>query len=392
MATHPCYRTKVEGLGLGFRAVRPDLPDWSTEPELTRRMLDPRRGTELFVRGFLMPALRDSFGDTLTAADGADLLVSHPLTYATRLAAEKLGIPWASTVLSPMGFFSAHDPPILAPIPALSTLRALGPALHGPLFRLLKWSARRWADPWRKLRAELGLPLTADDPVFEGQDSPTLVLALFSKLLADKQPDWPPQAVVTGFPFFEEGGDAEMAAGLARFLDDGEPPIVFTLGSSAVRDAGPFYEHGATVAALLGRRAVLVVGDDPRNRPAPLPEGVIAVGYAPFSGLFPRAVAVVHQGGVGTTAQALRSGRPMLIVPFAIDQPDNAGRVARLGVARIVPRRRATPSRVAAELRRLLDDPTYSQKASDVGERIRREEGVQSACDALETLIRRHEY
>ena len=217
------------------------------------------------------------------------------------------------------------------------------------------------------------------------------MLALFSRFLADRQPDWPPQTVITGFPFYEEGGDAGMAAGLAEFLNNGEPPVVFTLGSSAVRDAGPFYEHGAAAAVKLARRAVLVIGEDPRNRPASLPKGMIAVEYASFSRLFPRALAVVHQGGVGTTAEALRSGRPMPVVPFAVDQPDNASRVTRLGVARTIPRRRATPSRVATELRHLLDDPAYMQKASEVGEGIRREEGVQAACDALEALILRHE-
>ena len=178
---------------------------------------------------------------------------------------------------------------------------------------------------------------------------------------------------------------------LAEFLDGGEPPVVFALGSSAVLDAGPFYEQGAAAAARLGRRAVLVVGADARNRPASLPEGVIAVEYASFSGLFHRALAVVHQGGVGTTAEALRSGRPMLVVPFAFDQPDNAGHVTRMGVARTIPRRRATPSRIAAELRRPLEDPAYMQNASEVGERIRREDGVRAACDALEALIGRHE-
>ena len=54
------------------------------------------------------------YQDILAAAEGADLLVSHVLTYATRLVAEKLGIPWASAFLQPLGFFSAYDPPVLS--------------------------------------------------------------------------------------------------------------------------------------------------------------------------------------------------------------------------------------------------------------------------------------
>jgi UDP:flavonoid glycosyltransferase YjiC (YdhE family) len=98
-------------------------------------------------------------------------------------------------------------------------------------------------------------------------------------------------------------------------------------------------------------------------------------------------VAVVHQGGIGTTAQAMRSGRPMLVVPYAHDQPDNAGRVTRLGIARTIARHRYTPARAAAELRELLDNPGYSKRASEAGERVRAEDGVGAACDALEALL-----
>jgi UDP:flavonoid glycosyltransferase YjiC (YdhE family) len=176
---------------------------------------------------------------------------------------------------------------------------------------------------------------------------------------------------------------------LVRFLDDGPPPLVFTLGSSAVMDAGRFYEHSAAAAKLLGRRAVLLVGTDTGNRPAALPAGVAAFDYAPFSELFPRAAAIVHQGGVGTTGQAMRAGRPMLVMPYAHDQFDNAGRVARLGIARTISRHRYSPIRAATELRPLLADPRYAQRAAEVGEQVRQEDGVRAACDVLEEFLRK---
>ena len=116
--------------------------------------------------------------------------------------------------------------------------------------------------------------------------------------------------------------------------------------------------------------------------------GVAAFEYAPFSELFPRAAAIVHHGGIGTTGLAMRSGRPMLVMPCAWDQPDNAERVARLGISRTIPRHRYTPGRVAAELRRLLDEPAYEQRASEVGEQVRQEDGVQVACDTLGEVLR----
>lgn len=387
IATSGYYRQKIESLGVGFRAVRPDAPDFDANPELMRRIMDLRKGTECVVHELIMPVLRESYEDTLAAAEGADLLVSHLLTFSTRLVAERKGIPWASTLLQPLGFLSIYDPPVLPLAPFLSKLRFLGPIFHRPLFSLGKWRVRSWSEPWHQLRAELGLPATSESPLFEGQHAPSLVLALFSKVFAAKQADWPSQTVLTGFPFFDQDGQTGLTPDLARFLDAGPPPLVFTLGSSAVRDAGPFYEHSATAAKLLGRRAVLLVGKEICNRPARLPDGVVACDYAPFSELFPRAAVVVHQGGIGTTAQAMRAGRPMLVVPYAHDQPDNAERATRFGIARTITRRRYSAARAAAELRQLLGTPAYSKRASEVGEQIRQENGVQAACDALESLL-----
>jgi UDP:flavonoid glycosyltransferase YjiC (YdhE family) len=384
IATSARYREKVEALGIGFRAVRPDHPD--LDADVTQRLMDRRRGSECLIREFAMPALRESYEDTLAAAEGADLLVSHMLAYTTRLVAEKTGTPWASSFVQPVGLFSVYDPPVLPEAPYLAMLRPLGPAFHRVVFWCAKRSVRSWSEPWHRLRAEVGLPPTPESPLFEGKHSPSLVLALFSKLLADKQPDWPPQSVITGFPFYDGGGG--LPPGLARFLDDGPPPVVFTLGVSAAMVAGPFYRHSAAAAKLLGRRAVLIL-NDPRNRPPALPDGVAAFDYAPFSELFPRAAVIVHAGGVGTSGLAMRSGRPTLVVPYAHDQPDNAGRVARLGIARIVPAWRYTAVRAAAELRHLLDNPVYAQRASEVAEQVRQEDGVRAASDALEGLLQR---
>ena len=138
------------------------------------------------------------------------------------------------------------------------------------------------------------------------------------------------------------------------------------------------------------RRAVLIL-NKPGNRPPVLPEGVAAVNYAPFSELFPRAAAIVHHGGIGTTGLTMRSGRPMLVMPCAWDQPDNAERAARLGIARTISRRRYTPARVAAELHRLLNDPRYTQRASMVGAQVRQEDGARVACEALSELLPTHD-
>jgi UDP:flavonoid glycosyltransferase YjiC (YdhE family) len=128
---------------------------------------------------------------------------------------------------------------------------------------------------------------------------------------------------------------------------------------------------------------VLLVGSE-RNRPTePLPEGIIAVNYAPFGELLPRAAAMVHQGGVGTTGQGLRAGIPMIVVPFAHDQHDNGARVERLGVARTIARTSYKAERVASELKELLGNPSYAQTAKEVGNRVRSESGGALAVDLI---------
>ena len=118
---------------------------------------------------------------------------------------------------------------------------------------------------------------------------------------------------------------------MKKFVASGPPPVVFTLGSAAVLAAGDFYEVSAKAAIELGIRAVLLIGTDPRNRlRQQLPDSICVAEYAPYSALFSRASLVVHQGGVGTTAQCLRAGKPMLIMPYSHDQPDNARRMRRL--------------------------------------------------------------
>jgi UDP:flavonoid glycosyltransferase YjiC (YdhE family) len=111
--------------------------------------------------------------------------------------------------------------------------------------------------------------------------------------------------------------------------------------------------------------------------------------YAPYSALFNRASLVVHQGGVGTTAQCLRAGKPMLIMPFSHDQPDNGRRMLRLKVARVIRRGNYTPLRVARRLKAMLANLRLARRSESVARQLAGEDGVRTACDALEELYRR---
>jgi len=384
LATVTSYRRDIEGAGLRFAAVRPEVD--SADEGLIRRILDARTGPQTVIREVVMPSVRDSYADLERAADGADLLVSHVLTYAVPVLAEKRRLPWVSTVLSPMVFFSAHDPPVPPPAPVLGRLRVLGPGFNRLHFRLYRRVTRDWSAPVRDLRRDLGLP-PGGDPIYEGQHSPHGVLGLFSPEFGAPQPDWPPRTRVCGFLFRDSDFEGRgMDPALARFLAEGPPPVVFTLGSSAVIAADGFYGEAARAARDLGVRAVLVAGAGARAL-GDLPEGVVAVPSAPYHALFPAASAVVHSGGIGTTAQVLRAGRPQVVVPFAHDQFDNADRVRRRGLGRILGRRRATARNLAKVLRGLLADPSVRARAAEVGKRVSAEEGPAAACAAIEGVL-----
>ena len=132
------------------------------------------------------------------------------------------------------------------------------------------------------------------------------------------------------------------------------------------------------------------VGRDPRNQPKDdLPPGVIAVHYAPHAAVFPRASVIVHQGGIGTTAEAMRAGRPMLVVHYSHDQPDHAARLSRLGVARGIPREKYSAAVAASEIQALLQDKRYADRAAEIGARVRTETGVDPACDLLSRLLQK---
>jgi rhamnosyltransferase subunit B len=381
-ATSSHYRQLTERHGIVFTAIRPEAP--LHDLAIMERIMDARRGPETVIKQHVMPALRDTYQDLLEPARQTDLLVSHVLTYAVPILAEKLGKPWASTVLSPMVFFSAHDVPVLAPLPALAKLRVLGPAFNTWFIRVLKKVSHSWGRPVAELRRELGLP-PGRDPLWEGQHSPHLVLAMFSPRFGPPQPDWPQNVHVTGFPFLD-APDEPMDAELESFVNGGERPIVFTLGSSAVRVAGEFYSVAAQSARRLNRRAVLVAGSAAAALNAGLPPTMTAVEWASYPGLFSRAAAVVHQGGVGTTAQALRAGVPQLVMPFAHDQFDNAERVRRLGCGRILRRNRLAERSLAGELQALLANDGLAAGAREESRLVQKERG---AAHAAEVLLRR---
>jgi len=391
VATSEVYREKMEALAIDFHPVRPDMPSIDQPDDVARvvaGVMDAAEGPEK-VMGLLLPYLRDIYADLDAATENADLLLTHPLPLLGPAIAEKKRLRWVSSVLAPASFLSVYDPIVPPQWPWLYHLMRLSPWVGRGVMALATLKLDKIMQPVFELRAELGLP-RGEQPIMGGMHSPACVLALFSKLLAQPQPDWPRQTIVTGFPFYDRRdffGETGIPPGLNEFLGAGEAPIIFTLGSSAFWVAKNFYRDSIAAAQAIGRRALLLIGHA-RNLPAePLPPEVAAFEYAPYSEVLPRACAIVHQGGVGTTGQGLRSGKPALILPHAHDQFDNAARVVRLGCGRALPRPRYDAESAISELRALLERADYAPRAAEVGQAVRQEDGARVAVDAIERVL-----
>ena len=372
----------VQSLEIGNR-MRPML---EADPDFGRKLMDQATGPQFVLQELVMRPLRPRYEQLLAATEGVDLIVTHTLAYHAILVARTRGIPFVSTILSPLNFWSKYDPPAMNKILWLPKMRRVwGATISGAILKRISDDVYSWGEPYRELQRQLGMEVDTRNVFFEGQYSPVKNLGLFSPVFGPSQADWPPNAVATGFPFLEQEEEIpeDVREKVRDFLQAGEAPVVVTLGSSAVWDAGNFYVDSVEALSSCGLRGLLLVGKElQKNIPSKLPDSVIAVEYLPHSLIFRHARAIVHQGGVGTTAQALRSGNPQLVMPYSHDQFDNAQRVERLGCGLWMEKKNYN-ARSAGNLLRRLCSGAFRARAEEIGKQISAENGAAKAAEEI---------
>ncbi len=392
IATAVDYRDKIETAGLTFHQVGPSVADLTRETGMDLAALTAAiaRSDRFLFGDILLPRAEEAARQLIAVTEGAAAVVGSTLASGAQMAAEHWRIPYVAVSLQPTMVFSRYDPPFLPAAPWLK------PATGGPqlwlndLTRALgRMSTARWTRPMNAVRAALDLPPTRDNIIFDAGRSADLYLGLYSPLLSPRQGDAAPNFAVVGYAAYdsETGGPSALAPELEAFLQAGPAPLVFTLGSAAVNIPGDFYVESLKAARRLGGRAVLLVGPKGDHSLAAGDPRILVADYAPFSLLFPRAAAVVHQGGIGTVHQALRSGRPQLVVPHLGDQYDNAARVVRLGCGRSLARRRYRSDTVAVALAAILKDPRISTWAETVASKMEIQDGAVAAADSISRLL-----
>lgn len=393
IATSAVYRDFVAREELGFAPVRPDMNDLFQRlgdmGDIVRNM---SRDDGYLFKEVIFPYLRETYDDVVVASEGAAAVVAHGLDFSAKIAAEKLGLPLFNIMLSPLLLYSAYDPPIGSRAPFVRDPRS---RLAVGYNRALIWSMMQalalWAAPIARLRRAVGLPRRYGRALFSGGPAANATIALFSPTLAAPQPDHPPDLSIVGHTFHDrfENGDS-LEAELEAFLAAGDKPIIATLGSFVVHDKIEFFRATAAAAQRLGKRAVLITREEEREAlRSGLQDDAFIAGYAPHSLLFPRACAIIHHGGVGTTGQALRAGVPQLIIPFLGDQPDNAARVARLGTARVLEQSDVSTDNIAAQLARLIEPGDHHRNARTIAETVSKEDGAAAAARIIADALAR---
>jgi UDP:flavonoid glycosyltransferase YjiC (YdhE family) len=377
LAAPETYRARAAALGLDFCPI-------VTADEVNRVLADPdlfhplRSGAMMARWGApMIPRQYDALA--ALAREPGSVLVANPGVLAARLVQEKLGTPTASLLLQPGLLPSCTAPPEMT---GGLTLPAWLPHPLRPLYWLAVDAAGYLLVARALNRVRAGLGLGPVRRLFRWWLSPDLVIGLFPAWYAAPQPDWPPRLRLAGFGRFD-GSRGDVPEDLRAFIEAGPPPVAFTLGTGMAHAAG-FFRAAVGACERLGVRGVLLTkfADAVPRR---LPPTVRHCGFAPFRRLLPLCGAVVHHGGVGTTAAALEVGCPQLVLPLAWDQPDNAARVTRLGVGTSLGPRQRTAGHLARALARLLT-PAVRERCRDVAKRAAEDDGLEVAAGWVEEL------
>lgn len=240
--------------------------------------------------------------------------------------------------------------------------------------------------PVNARRRALNLPEVGDSYLGHLEHAPDLVVALFPSWYGPAMPDWPQALLQDDFQLFEVAAHQDaFSPELAAFLAAGDKPLVFTAGTGNLH-AAKFFTCALAAAAKLGRRAIFLSKDEAQV-PAHLPATVLWQAYAPMSRLLGHAVALIHHGGIGTTAEALRAGTPQVVVPFGWDQFDNGARVASLGVGAVLQQRPLRANKLARTLDALMASQEVHVRCAQVAAKFSPQYDPRALCLEIERRL-----
>lgn len=335
----------------------------------------------------IMGQLLDKHGmqiaqDAWAACQGSDLLISSFTSdvYAVGMA-QKLGIAHVSAPLQPT-LFSTKDGRVLLQAPLPKRTSQINYWFGRLFLETAAWSL--YGDIANRVRTQmLGLPAQTHQENRADRRKLTIIHG-YSPHVVPHPADWPSNFHTTGYWFLDENEQWQPPGELLDFLGAGSPPVAIGFGSMTGRKPQRLNEIVLEAVQMSGQRAILLSGWA-GLREMGLAKTVLPLPAAPHSWLFPQMAAVVHHGGAGSTAAGLCAGVPSLLVPHFADQPFWGSRVAALGVGpKAIPRPRLTAHKLADALDTAVSHQTMRQKAAELGEKIRAEDGLEQAVALIE--------
>ena len=382
MITSPVYEASALQAGLEFLAPEGDeLETMLADPS----MWMPGGGTRVGFKhaGRATASINAAVGRVIAESGRPDLLVAPMITLGARLAREKHGIPLITVHLHPAAMMSAAEVPLV--YPSIRLLRLLPYGLRKACFALPSPFDHFALPAVRKACIDIGVP--PPRRLWKAwHHSPDGVLALYPEWFGGPQRDWPHNTFQWDFPLEDLAQERPLESKLAQFLDAGESPVLFTAGSGNFH-VGAFFETAAQLVKQTGCRAVFLT-KAVEQVPSELPDSIIVSAYAPFSQLLPRSRVMVHHGGIGTLSQCLKAGVPQLIVAMSLDQPDNAERLAKLGVGLGMNAECFTFDKALPLLKRCLEDDSLRVQARIFAGRLRNQPKIEGLMQWLESAFR----
>jgi rhamnosyltransferase subunit B len=313
------------------------------------------------------------------------IVIAHPFAVPGAAIARERGFVESvvAAYLAPSNLRTCHDPLNIGPT---SVPPWVPMSWRRALWRFVE---KGWIDPvaltqLNAVRTPLGLP-KVNSFLTHISEAPDLSVTLFPSWFAHIVPDWPRPLIEGDFQLFAAAAQGGFSEELSAFIAAGEKPLVFTAGTGNLH-AADFFACALSAVNQLGRRAIFL-SRERSQIPARLPESILWQPYVPLSVLLPHAAALVHHGGIGTTAEALRSGTPQLIAPFAWDQFDNGARIASLGIGMVIPAKRLRPRKLARSLQNLCTSETVRAQCSLLASRFLPPHDPVGLCREIERLV-----
>lgn len=372
LMTSQFFESHARGAGLDFFGLgsAEDYQSIIQDPDLW----SPDKGFKVFAERVVFPIMEPAYEVIARFDPSKTILIAQGQFFAAHIAHEKLGFPFITVHLQPAAFRSEYEFPLL-PV-------KLPPFLIRGLFVLIDTFVldKLFAPNINLFRKRLNLPVI--NKVFGGwMHSPQQNLGLFPDWFAQPQPDWPPHTQLTSFVYYDKQ-DENLSDELDAFLNAGSPPIIFTAGT-AMKHASKFFLDCIQACQLLGQRGILLT-QHPEQLPEELPQGIRHFSYLPFSKTLSRALALVHHGGIGTTAQAIAAGIPQVIRPMAHDQPDTAIRVEKLGIGISLSPNKFNAASLAKKINSLITSQQVWERCKFYAQKIDPNKSLSDTCSIIE--------